>query len=129
MRRRRLAGLSMLSVLVAAVWLVAPLAAEDPDPDTRARSIEFQKKALAAREKKDWPAVLENALAASRLRPANPYLLYNVAAAQARNGLAAESAKTLESLIAQTIDFDFEKDEDFAAVRDTAAFSAARKAQ
>ena len=119
----------ILAILAVAWLLGVRIGAEEPAADVRARSLEYQKKALEAHRKADWPAFLENSRKASELRPGNPYLLYNLACAEARNGLASDAAKILEGLFARRLDFDFEKDEDFAGVRDSAAFAAARRAQ
>ena len=97
-----------------------------PDADVRARSLEYQKKALEAYQKKDWPAFLENSRQAEALRPEVPRLVYNLACAEARNGHAAESAKLIEGLLDRGIDFGWARDEDFAAVADSAAFAGAR---
>lgn len=123
MGRRRLSraipgGLFLLS---------AALLAEEPDAATRARSLEFQKRAIEAHRRQDWPAFLENSRRAAALRPGNPRLLYNLACAEARNGRAAEAAKLIEALVERKLDLGSERDEDFAAVRDLDAFAGVRK--
>jgi sugar lactone lactonase YvrE len=117
------------SALLGGALLCGALAGADaPDADARARSLEFQKKAVEAYQRQDWPAFLENAQQAEALRPGNPRLLYNVACAQARNGQAAAAAKTLEGLIARKLDLGSDGDGDFAAVRDSEAFAGVRRA-
>jgi sugar lactone lactonase YvrE len=121
--------MSLRGALVVGALLCGALAAADaPDADARARSLEFQKKAVEAYQSKDWPAFLENARQAEVLRPGNPRLLYNLACAQARNGQAAAAAKTLEGLIARKLDLGSDEDEDLAAVRDSEAFAGVRSA-
>jgi len=115
------------AVLLGLLLARAGGGADDPDPETRARSLEFQKRAVAARERKDWPAVLENMRQASLLRPGNAFLLYGLAAAEARNGHAEAAARIVEDLADRRLDMGALRDEDFAAVRDTAAFAAARR--
>jgi sugar lactone lactonase YvrE len=117
------------AALAAALLALAGAAADQPlgDADARTRSLEFQKKALAAYQAKDWPAFLENAKQASALRPGEPRILYTLACAQARNGHASEAAKILEGLIGRTLDFGSATDDDFAAVRDAPEFAGVRR--
>ncbi len=122
LRHRRLSGPVFAGLLL---WRAAGLA-DDPDPETRAKSLEFQKKAAEAHKQQDWPAFLENTRQASQLRPGNPYLFYNLAAAQARNGHAQAAARIVEELLDRKLDLGSSKDEDFAAVRDAEAFAGVR---
>jgi sugar lactone lactonase YvrE len=112
---------------LAVSWLAFAPAGVGPSEADRAKSLEFQKKALAAYRAKDWPGFLENARQASALRPGEPRILYTLACAQARNGRAAEAAKILEGLIDRTLDFGSATDEDFAAVRDGPEFAGVRR--
>ena len=113
--------------LAGAMLALVLAAADRPDADARVRSLEFQKKALAAHQAKDWPAFLENAQQASALRPGEPRILYTLACAQARNGRAADAATILEGLIDRTLDFGSATDEDFAALRDGPEFAGVRR--
>jgi len=97
------------------------------EPDARARSLEYQKKAIEAYGRKDWAAFRENALQAEALRPGVPRLAYTAASAEARNGNAVQAARRVEDLLRRKIDFGFAEDDDFAAVRDGAAFAEARR--
>ncbi|HEY7574249.1 MAG TPA: hypothetical protein VIB08_03750 [Thermoanaerobaculia bacterium] len=108
------------SVLLSAVLLA------DGD-DARQKSLEYQRKALDAYKRQDWPAFLENSRQAEALRPGVPRLVYNLACAEARNGHAAEAAKLLESLLDRKIDMGSGEDEDFAAVRDSESFAGVRR--
>ena len=101
--------------------------ADEPDPEARARSLEYQKRAIEAHERQDWPAFLENARQASALRPGNVSLLYTLACAESRRGHAAEAAALVEQLLDRRLDMGFEEDDDFAAVRDSEAFAGARR--
>jgi hypothetical protein len=102
-------------------------AARGQTPDDRARSLEFQNKAIEAYRRQDWPAFLEKSRQAAALRPGNARLTYNVAAAEARNGHAVEAAKLVEGLVDRKLDLGSDRDEDFAAVRDSAAFAGVRR--
>ena len=113
--------------LVLNLGILLGLAARGETPDDRARSLEFQKKAVEAYRRQDWPAFLENSRQAAALRPGNARLLYNLASAEARNGHAAGAAKLVEGLVERKLDLGSDRDEDFAAVRDTDAFAGVRK--
>ena len=115
------------AALAAAMLAFVLAAADQPEADARARSLEFQKKALAAYQARDWPAFLENARQASALRPGEPRILYTLACAQARNGHAADAARILEGLIDRKLDFGSATDEDFAPLRDGPEFAGVRR--
>ena len=123
MRTRPTLALAALAVLPASLFAFAEVGPSDAD---RAKSLEFQKKALAAYQAKDWPAFLENARQASALRPGEPRILYTLACAEARNGHAAGAAKILEGLVERKLDFGSETDDDFAAVRGSPEFTGVR---
>jgi len=114
---------------IAAVLLLVSRAARPaiPEEEARAKSLEYQKKAIEAYQRKDWPAFLENARQAEALRPGVPRLVYNVACAEARNGNAAAAAKRVEELLDRKIDFGSEKDDDFAAVAGSPEFAGVRR--
>jgi hypothetical protein len=114
---------------IAAVLLLVSRAARPaiPEEEARAKSLEYQKKAIEAHQRKDWPAFLENARQAEALRPGVPRLVYNVACAEARNGNAAAAAKRVEELLDRKIDFGSEKDDDFAAVAGSPEFAGVRR--
>ncbi|MGE5275600.1 MAG: hypothetical protein ACM3SU_01285 [Acidobacteriota bacterium] len=118
-RRRLVLGLH-LGILLG-------LAARGQTLDDRARGLEFQKKAVEAYRRQDWPAFLENSRQAAALAPGNARLTYNLAAAQARNGHSAEAARLVEGLLERRLDLGSDRDEDFAAVRDTDAFQGVRR--
>jgi sugar lactone lactonase YvrE len=119
----------MRPALRAAVFALAfaGAASAPSDDDARARSLEFQKKAREAYERKDWPAFLANAKEAEALRPGGPSLVYNLACAQARNENAGEAARLLESLLDRKMDLGSETDEDFAVVASSPAFAGVRE--
>src|SRR5262249_9114572 len=85
---------------------------------------EFDQMAREAYRNKDWPAVLENARNAERLRPGTPRLVFNLASAHARLGHVDESAQLLEGLLARGLHFEIEDDPNFAGVIGTPAFQA-----
>jgi hypothetical protein len=117
-------------MILAAAVFAAGLAAGGPTPapdEARAKSLEFQKKALEAYQKKDWPGFLANMRQAEALRPGVPRLVYNVACAEARNGNAAEAARRIESLLDRKMDFGSDKDDDFAAVAASPEFAGVRR--
>jgi sugar lactone lactonase YvrE len=114
----------LLTVAARAGASPAPTAAGSDDTDARAKSAAFNKLAREAYRNKDWPALLENARAAERLRPGTAGLVFNVAIAEARMGHADESARLLDGLLDRGLDFGIEGEEDFAAVRNTPAFAA-----
>ena len=136
-RMKRIRRLAAVVLAVGAACLVAaggkpansaggPAKGAD-EPDARARSLEYQKKALEAYGRKDWPAFRENALEAEALRPQIARLVYFAASAEARNGNAGEAARRIEALLRRKLDFGFAEDDDFAAVRDGDAFADARR--
>jgi hypothetical protein len=108
--------------LAGSVALPALGADEEPDAASRAKSLEFQKKAAEAHQRQDWPAFLVNSREALALRPGSPRLTYNLACAEARNGNAAQAARLLEGLLDRRLDMGSATDEDFASVRGSAAF-------
>ena len=117
------------AALAAALLLAGGMALgiRADEPDARARSLEYQKKAIEAYRRKDWAAFRENALAAEKLRPGVPQLEYTAASAEARNGNAAEAARRVENLLRRKLDFGFAEDDDFASVRDAAPFAESRR--
>lgn len=70
----------------ASVFAVAMAAAAAPAESSRDKSLEFQKKAVAAYQLKDWAAFLENSRQAERFTPGHPRLVYNLACAEALTG-------------------------------------------
>jgi hypothetical protein len=131
-RARSLAAAALgFASALAAVPAPAPQADARPkaesEADARAKSLEYQKKAIEAYRRKDWPAFRENALRAEELRPGIPRLVYNAAAAEARNGNAREAARRIADLLRRRLDFGFEEDDDFAEARDGEAFAEVRR--
>ena len=74
--------------------------------------------------RKDYPAFLTQMRAAEAAEPTRPRVLLGLASAQALGGAPQEVAATLERLAAMGLTFAVEKEEDFAAIRDTPAFKA-----
>jgi hypothetical protein len=111
---------------VSLVFLAASFLLADGE-DAGQKSLEFQRRALDAYKRQDWPAFLENSRKAEALRPGVPRLVYNLACAEARNGNAAEAAKLLEGLLDRKLDMGSGDDEDFAAVRDSDSFAGVRR--
>lgn len=83
--------------------------------------------AQAAYEKKDFAGFLEHSAAAARTAPDSPRAIYNLACAQALQGDAAGAAATLGRLAAKRLYFDVAADDDFAKIKDTPEFKAARE--
>ena len=82
--------------------------------------------ATAAYTKKDHAAFLEHSLAASTAFPGSPKAIYNVACAYSVTGKKAEAIAALNRLADLRTYFDIAADTDFAAVKDTPEFQAAR---
>jgi WD40 repeat protein len=85
-------------------------------------SQEAEKKAAAAYQAKNFPGFLENMIAAGKLRPNHPRLLYNLADAYALNNKPGEACKALSLLADMGLYFQPEKDDDFASAANLNAF-------
>ncbi len=95
---------------------------------TEAEAIaDLQKRGVACYEKKDFACFLDFSRQAAALRPGSTLLLYNVACGEALTGDAAGAARDLESIVDRRLDPRMDKDDDFAAVRDSAAFEGLRR--
>jgi hypothetical protein len=84
----------------------------------------YERQAIAAYQSKDFAAFLENMKRSEALRPNHPRLLYNLAAALALNGRQPEAVSTLDKLARMKLFYAIEKDDDFAALKNTAEFQA-----
>lgn len=119
---------SIRALLGAASLAAIGVFARDARAGTDADAIaELQKKAVACYEKKDFACFLDFSRQARSLRPASSLLLYNVACGEALTGDAAGAARDLGTLVDGKLDPAFEKDDDFAATRDTPAFDGLRR--
>lgn len=117
-------------ILLAAASLAGPAVVSAPRAfgQTDLEKIAaLQKQSIACYEKKDFARFLDFAKQAEALRPGSPALLYNVACGEALTGDTAGAARDLASLFDRKLDLAYEKDGDFAAVRDTPAFEGVRR--
>lgn len=99
-----------------------------PSAPDFAESRRRQGLAKAAYDKGDLAAFLEHSAAADRAAPDSPGAIYNLACAQALAGDAPGAAATLGRLAAKRVYFDVAADSDFARIRETPEFKAAREA-
>ena len=112
----------LLSAMISVV--AAPRAFGQTDLEKAAA---LQKESVACYQKKDFACFLDLSRKAQALRPDSTAVLYNVACGEALTGDAAGAARDLESLIDRKLDPGYEKDDDFASVRDTPAFEGVRR--
>ena len=100
-------------IVVAAGFLLAVALALAQQPTVA----DLSREARAAYDKKDYATFLEKTSQASKLAPADVWILYNVACGQALTGRRAEAVKTLETLAARRVRFDVNGESDFAPLR------------
>ena len=82
----------------------------------------YETKANEAYKEKNFKAFLENISRAGELRPNHPRLIYNLAAAFSLNDQPEKAVEGLNRLAEMGLIFSPEKDEDFAAIKDSAEF-------
>ena len=82
----------------------------------------YETKANEAYKEKNFKAFLENISRAGELRPNHPRLIYNLAAAFSLDDQPEKAVAGLNRLAEMGLIFSPEKDEDFAAVKDSAEF-------
>jgi hypothetical protein len=87
----------------------------------------YQKQAINAYKAKDFLAAVENVKKAAALVPNYPRLIYNIAALQSLLGNKSEALKALTQLADMGLVLAVEKDEDFAAIKDSDEFQAVLK--
>ncbi len=112
----------------AAFFLLLLLLAGVALGDDLADSRRFYQQALAAYEKQDHRAFLENVRAASALRPQHPTLLVRYAAALALNGQREAALANLERVAAMGMVYAVAEEKDFASLRGQPRFDAVVKA-
>jgi hypothetical protein len=111
-------------VVALSAALALPALAQTP-PDSAAEARRLLTEGAAAHEKKDYALFLEKTLAAVALSPRSPRALYNLACAQALTGRPREAVATLDRITALGVYLDAAADSDFAAIKDTPAFTEA----
>ena len=82
----------------------------------------YERQAIQAYQKKDFPAFLENMKQAERLRPNHPRLLYNLADAYAVNGKKDEAIFNLNKLAEMKLFYEPENDDDFSTIKNAEEF-------
>ncbi len=87
----------------------------------------YWKQATNAYQAKDYPAYFENMQAVMKFRPDNPNMKYNLAGAQALVGKSQEALVLLAKLADMGLIFDAAADEDFNAIKNSAAFKSILK--
>ena len=104
-----------LWLAAASVWLVA---APSPTPVSAPKTaFEYAQAAREAHRRGDMAAFLRNSEEASRRRPGDVWMLYNLACARARNGQARAALEALEGYAAHRAAADLEYDTDFDSIR------------
>lgn len=93
-------------------------AQNEPPKDSRT----YERQAVKAYQAKEFPAFLENMKLAESLRPNHPRLLYNLSVAYTMNGKTNEAISTLNRLVEMKLFYDVEKDDDFAAIKNSTEF-------
>jgi len=116
-RKRWIVSLHKPGKLLAACCLVFSLHAQTDSPEA------LNARALSAYKNKDYATflILEKQIAA--LTPGDPRALYNVASGEALLGHAAEAVAQLDKLTELHLDFNAEKDPDFAGILKTSQWS------
>jgi hypothetical protein len=94
--------------------------ADQPEP----RWMALNRAAHQARERKDYPKLRDTLAELRPLLPGNARILYSLAAADARLGQAERALSELKDLADAGLVYDFNADDDFAALRGSAAFAA-----
>ncbi|MEP6993091.1 MAG: hypothetical protein ABI968_01125 [Acidobacteriota bacterium] len=106
----------VLGIVLAWAWLAAA-PAEAPK-----NAFEFARLAREAYGRGDMAAFLRNSEEAARLRPADVWILYDLACAQARSGRKEDAVRTLRQISAHRVAADLPGDADFDAIRDQAGY-------
>jgi hypothetical protein len=112
--------LTLRIVMLAALAIAAACPARHAQQ--RLDAAEHARRAIAAYEAKDYAAYLEHMRSANELRPHHPRLMYNLASAFALNGKADEAVGLLDRVAAMGLVYPAATDEDFASIRESAAF-------
>src|SRR6476646_8898337 len=79
--------------------------------------------AIKAYQAKEYARFLDYEKRALTLEPGNPRTMYNVACGEALTGHADAAVQALSSLAARKLDLGAETDDDFAAIRGSAAWT------
>jgi hypothetical protein len=111
----------LISLLILALFAAATPARADT---TRQQMRALQEQAVAAYKAGNFTECAKDFAAALALRPHHPRLLYNFAACSAKGGNANDAIRTLNEYADMGLIADVEKDDDFAALKDQAAFKA-----
>jgi hypothetical protein len=104
-------------LLAATVFTL--LGADQPEP----RWIVLNRAASQALKAKDYPKLRGTLAELLPLLPGNPLILYNLAAADARLGQPERAVAELKDLSGAGLIYDFNADDDFAALRGSAGFA------
>jgi hypothetical protein len=114
----------MVSLLLAAAFLVGATASPSPVPD-RVLLQEAAQKARAAHEARDYPGFLQWSARVVELAPRSTRALYNLACARALTGDSATAVALLERLARMEVATEAARDPDFDGIRGQPAFQAA----
>ncbi len=83
---------------------------------------QLAREARAAYDAKDYATFVAKTEQASKLAPADVWILYNLACGQALAGRRDESLKTLDTIAARKVRFDLDAEGDFASLRGSAGY-------
>jgi sugar lactone lactonase YvrE len=106
--------------LVGLMCTAIAIAQTREPPDTVAA---LNDAAIKAYQAKDFARFLDYERRALTLDPANPRTMYNVACGEALTGHADAAVQALNSLASRKLDLGAEADDDFAAIRGSAAWT------
>jgi sugar lactone lactonase YvrE len=107
--------------LLAALLCAAIAIAQTQEPPTTVAALSDA--AIKAYRAKDYAAFLDYQKRALAMEPGNPRTIYNVACGEALTGHADAAVQLLNGLVVRKLDLGAETDEDFAAIRNSAAWA------
>src|SRR6476619_5910763 len=83
---------------------------------------QLAREARAAYDAKDYATFVAKTEQASKLAPADVWVLYNLACGQALAGRRDDALKTLDTLAARKVRFDLDAEGDFSSLRGSAGY-------
>ncbi|HZI93865.1 MAG TPA: hypothetical protein VFE84_06450, partial [Patescibacteria group bacterium] len=120
---RHVLSASMLLIVVGLVASTGPRAQDAPPPSNpQNEARQFQQQGLAAYQRKDYLAFVENMQKAVALLPDHPGMIYRLAVASALVGNKDDSLAQLRRLVSMSIVEDISGDPDFDSLKDSPEF-------
>lgn len=113
----------LLAAGLVGVMCTAVALAQTPTQEPANTAAALSDAAIKAYQAKDYARFLDYERRALALEPANPRTQYNVACGEALNGHADAAVQVLNGLVARKLDLGADTDDDFAAIRGSAAWT------